>query len=231
VIAEPSMTPGSKHGTVNVADAGENSIDFDKLFNSRNQWLPLEHIELGPDGKQTVTYPFLKDKHNMRDRYLIGQVATIEPYKMKYGETGPAWKAICENLKTTKYESNLVFQKSLNPKTCKDRFTAIMDVVGRNQGMVSFNTGCDDEETPDEFHALDELYSRYKEATQSTAESKAESNKNSLAKKKKELAAAEEIRQVGLGNLCKRDVFTPTGDSEEDGGFSSTKKNGSYFWW
>jgi hypothetical protein len=41
VIAEPSMTPGSKHGTVNVADAGENNIDFDKLFNSRNRWLLL----------------------------------------------------------------------------------------------------------------------------------------------------------------------------------------------
>jgi hypothetical protein len=35
VIAEPSTTTGSKHGTVNVADAGENNIDFEKLFNSR----------------------------------------------------------------------------------------------------------------------------------------------------------------------------------------------------
>jgi hypothetical protein len=79
-----------------------------------------------------------------------------------------------------------------------------MDIVGRNQGMGSFKTDCDDEETPDEFHALDELYSWYKEGTQSSAESKAEnkaenkaeSNKNSLAKEKKELSAAEEICQV-----------------------------------
>jgi hypothetical protein len=66
-----------------------------------------------------------------------------------------------------KYESNLVFQKTLNPKTCKDHFTAIMDVVGRNQGMLSFNTGCDDEETLDEFHALGELCIPYKEVTRS----------------------------------------------------------------
>jgi hypothetical protein len=55
--------------------------------------------------------------------------------------------------------------------------------------------------------------------------SKTESNKNSLvAKIKKELAAAEEIHQVGLGNLHKQDVCAPSGDSEEDGVPSTKKK-------
>jgi hypothetical protein len=88
-IADPSTTTGSKQGLVYVADAGENNINFEKLLNSHNQWLLLEHIEVGPDGRQAVTYPFLKDKHNIHDHYLIRQVAMTEPYKMKYGKTGP----------------------------------------------------------------------------------------------------------------------------------------------
>jgi hypothetical protein len=128
----------------------------------------------------------------------------IEPYKVKYGETGQAWKAICDNLKALKYQSNLVFQRSLSPKTCKDCFVGIMEVVAKNQGMVPFNIGGNDEDTLDEFRALDEFYSRYKEATTSATDN----TKSSLTQKKKQLEEAEEIYQVGLGNLRKRNLTT-----------------------
>jgi hypothetical protein len=112
VLVDATTTEGKMDGLVAIAGDNHNNIDFKKLFNSRNRWLPLERIERGPNNREVVVYPFLQDKHNMRDQYLISQVAMIEPYKVKYGETGPAWKAICENLKALKYQSNLVFQKS-----------------------------------------------------------------------------------------------------------------------
>jgi hypothetical protein len=94
-----------------------------------------------------------------------------------------------------------------------------MEVVAKNQGMVPFNTGGDDEDTLDEFCALDELYSHYKEATSSASD-----NTKSTLAQKKQLETAEEIRQDGLGNLRKRNLATPTADSEEDGVNSANKK-------
>ena len=57
-----------------------------------------------------------------------------------------------------------IFQSNISSRAINDRFMKYMDLVKRHQDEVPIRSGTDNEMTPNDFAALEDLYARYDNA-------------------------------------------------------------------
>ena len=150
------------------------------------KWPHITHIKVMPDGKKTITHPFLSDNNNLFDKLVINHLVVDKPFLPAYGAVAQAWTTCAANMKKDleldSNNSTAVSFPTINSKTIKTHFDAYMKFAADKKSSVPFHSGCDDEEEPCNIQlAIEEMHKKYT----SFLETKDSNKQNAASNKKK----------------------------------------------
>jgi hypothetical protein len=169
----------------------------------RVRWQSLSSVTtVNSAGEPTTTHPFLQNRQNWTDIMLVRQLLVDQPVAAPFGQSGHAWKTCSQALSRARDPGLLVYGVAgVSDKSIKKRFEDLMMFVKKEENLVPFRSGSDNEpgagEVGELASALEDLYEIY-----SSVVSDREAAGAYVAKKKADdMANAEFLRNASLGML------------------------------
>jgi hypothetical protein len=124
---------------------------------ARNRWMQLE--KKVTKGKQTrYSLPFIEDKNNHKDIFLIQQILINQPHLAHHGQVQKAWEHVGAILQDKEFNGAKVFGQNLNYRTLQSRFVKYCNLVASWRSRSLRMTGVDDELSHERWNTLEYLY-------------------------------------------------------------------------
>jgi hypothetical protein len=166
-------------------------------------------------------YPFL-ERPCTRDLTIFKCLLISQPFRVGKGLLTNAWASAVKDIngQVDPHSGEKVFDPPLAVKTVRERFKDAMSIIATINNRIAFQSGCDDEASPNELRrVLEDLLEQKRDA-----ELKADRVKLSvMAKKKHDRDAAKTLQAASIGKYDElSDIEESAVEESPDSGEQST---------
>ncbi len=204
----------SKKKTVNTNNSSGKSVR-----------LPIESKKKNTNGETIITFPFVEEPNNEKDRTFISLLNLNRPFTADYGSKINSWQELYDTFCTqTTLSGEPVFETVPCTKSLKKRFKEYVNFASKHKNLLNRMSGCDNIKNTQllkDVYDIAQLYHDEEEKAKRMKEEK-------LNKDRQNRAAANEHRELSLGRLISKrssNSLIPSDMSEEESNSKSTYTN------
>ena len=174
----------------------------------RVRWQSLSSVTtVNSAGEPTTVYPFLQFRQNWTYIMLVRQLMVDQPFAASFGQSGLAWKTCAQALSTVRDPEGLLVYGTagVSDKSIKKRFEDLMTFVKKQENLVPFRSGTDNEPSGEGelVSALEGLYEIYCDVVSDREAASA----SAAQKKADDTANADVLRSAALGMLTEKEKY------------------------